>query len=408
MFFTALSYVTMSRAFPLAGSVYSYASRAMGRAAGFLAGWLMLLDYVLLPALGYAFVAIAMQALVPGVPRFAWILFGIFLNTTLNFLGIEATARFNKLALVALLVLVAAFALLAFVAVERGVAGARWSSSPFLRPANLDPAVLFGALSLAALSFLGFDAISTLAEESAGGASAVGRATVLALFVAGILFVAQTYLASLFVLGRASFPAGEATDAAFYDVAATIGGPWLRFFVSAAGAVVSVIGGCLTAQAATARLIYGMARDGRLPRALAHVHPRRKVPDRAILLVAAVNLIVGFALANRVELLTSMVNFGALTGFLLLHVSVIVHFGRRQRSRSWLRHLLAPAIGFAIVAYVLINMAPQAKIAGGAWLLLGCAALLVATRRRARLAESGPSADPEVSRSAEPAQRDSL
>jgi len=386
MTFTALSYVTMSREFPLAGSVYSYAGRAIGGSAGFLAGWVMLLDYVLLPALGYAVAAIAMEAIVPGVPRVAWVVAGIGFNTAVNFLGIEATARMNAVLLVYLLVLLVVFAVTAGVAVESGVAGAHWSLEPFVRPSELSAGVVFGALSLAVLSFLGFDAISTLAEEAAGGAAAVGRATLLALCVAGFLFVAQTYLASLFVLDRTSFAPGESTDAAFYAIAATIGGSWLTFLVSVLGTVVSIVAGSMTTQVATARILYSMARDGKLPRALAHVHPRRKIPDRALFFVAAVNLAVGVALANHVELLASMVNFGALSGFLLLHVSVIVHFAWRRRSTNWPRHLLAPLIGLAIIAYVLLSMSLQAKIAGGVWLLAGIVALLVvlAADRRAR------------------------
>jgi amino acid transporter len=122
-----------------------------------------------------------------------------------------------------------------------------------------------------------------------------------------------------------------------------------------------------TAQIATARLIYGMARDGRLPRPLAHVHPQRRVPSRALLLIAFVNLVTGLAFANQLEMLSTLVCFGALIGFLLLHASVIGHFVWRQKSRRWGRHLLVPLVGGAITAYVLINMAHNALIAGVIW-----------------------------------------
>src|SRR5262245_34154026 len=95
--FTALSYVTMSRAFPVAGSVYSYAGRGISESAGFIAGWMMLLDYVLLPTVGYVVTAVAIQSLLPDVPRAVWIVLLIGFNTTVNLLGIEATARWNKL-----------------------------------------------------------------------------------------------------------------------------------------------------------------------------------------------------------------------------------------------------------------------------------------------------------------------
>jgi len=124
-------------------------------------------------------------------------------------------------------------------------------------------------------------------------------------------------------------------------------------------------------QIATARLIYGMARDARLPRLFAYVHPQRRIPSRAILLIAAINLATGLAFANQLEMLSTLVCFGALTGFLLLHASVIGHFVCRQKSRRWGRHLLVPLAGGAITVYVLVNMAHNALITGVIWLVIG-------------------------------------
>ena len=210
-----------------------------------------------------------------------------------------------------------------------------------------------------------------------------------------MLFVTQTYFASLFVLGQREFASGDATDGALYGIAATIGGPSLQFLVSIPAAGIATIAGCVAAQAATSRLLFGMARDGRLPRSLAQVHPRRKTPERAILLIAAVNIVVGVALGYRLELLTSMVNFGALTGFLLLHVAVIAHFLRDRAPGGWLRHFIVPAIGFAIVGYVLLNMSTAAKLVGGAWLAIGIAVLLGLKVRDARASRAAAGELPE-------------
>ena len=128
-----------------------------------------------------------------------------------------------------------------------------------------------------------------------------------------------------------------------------------------------------------------MARDGALPQMLSRIHPIRKVPDRAILLVAALHLGLGIAVANHFELLASLVSFGALVGFLMLHLSVVVHFIWRRKSRQWLRHLLAPVIGFVITAFVLLNMGPQAQVAGVVWLLIGMVALAALKWRNRRV-----------------------
>jgi amino acid transporter len=269
--------------------------------------------------------------------------------------------------------------------IARHLAVAFVSFAPFFNAAVLTPALVFGALSLAVLSFLGFDAISTLAEESRHGSRAIGRATMLSLCLSALLFVAQTWIACLFLHGRTSLAAGDATNNAFYDISALVGGPALKYLLAVPGVFLSSLAGAVTAQAATARLLFGMARDGRLPRALAYVDPVRRVPTRTILLIAGITLATGVFLSDRLELLTSMVSFGALLGFLMLQVSVVAHFVWRKKSRKWLLHLVAPAIGFAIVAYVLLNAETNAKIAGVAWMAAGVVALIAfrLTRRPA-------------------------
>jgi amino acid transporter len=247
--------------------------------------------------------------------------------------------------------------------------------------------VVFGALSLAVLSFLGFDAISTLSEESRDGAPAVGRATIWSLCLSAILFIAQTWLASLFVLDKTHFGPGDPTNTAFYDVAALIGGYWFKFLLAAPCIFLSGLAGAVTAQAASARLLFGMARDGELPRALAHVDPDRKVPERAVFLIAGITLVLSLLMLDQLELLTSMVSFGALLGFLLLHVSVVAHFIWRQKSRAWLKHLVLPVIGFVVTAYVLWNAEANAKIAGTGWMAAGLALYITLRllQRRPRL-----------------------
>ncbi|HEY1632290.1 MAG TPA: APC family permease [Rhizomicrobium sp.] len=373
MVFTAISYMTMSRVYPVAGSAYSYAARAIGPAVGFFAGWAILLDYLLLPTLSFVVCAIAMHAVLPGVPEWIWVVSLLALSTLVNYLGIRATARVNLVMLVLQFIILAAFVAAAVVAKPH------LSLTPLYNPTVFSPGLVFGAVSLGVLSFLGFDAISTLSEETKGGPSTVARATILSLCLAAALFMVQTYLASLFVLGRTSFPAGDATDAAFYNIARTIGGSGLEFVIAVPGIVLGATAGALTAQAATARLLYSMARDGKLPRALAHVHPARKVPERAVFLVAGVTLALGLFMVSKLELLTSMVSFGALAGFLLVNASVLFQFWR-DPARHWLRHVAVPVLGMAITGYVLWNAEANAKIAGAAWLVVGAVFFLVLRR----------------------------
>jgi amino acid transporter len=387
MIFTALSYMAMSREFPIAGSVYAYAARTLGPVPGFVAGWAILLDYFFIPTLIYVACAIAMHSALPMIPKPFWIVTLLTAATLVNYFGIETTARTTFILLAFQLLMLTIVIVFELNALAHHVAGAHLSWQPLFNRTEFAPALIFGGLSIAVAAFLGFDAVSTLAEEASGGPGAVAQATMLSLCLTGFLFLVQSYLASLFVLDRTSFPTGEPTDAAFYGIVATIGGYWLKFYVAISKVLFASFACAIAAQAATARLLFSMARDGTLPGLLAHVHPKRKVPSIALLLVAAVTVALAILLANSLQLLASMVSFGALLGFLLLHVSVVAHFIWRRQSRDWLQHLMVPATGFVITAYVLWNAATNAKIAGTGWMLAGLA-LFVTLRllhRRPRL-----------------------
>ena len=385
MLFTALSYMLMSRAFPVAGSVYTYAARSLGPNIGYIAGWAILLDYLLLPAVCYVAIAIALHSVMPALPRLVWVIALPICATLVNHFGMVLTARVNIAMMALQLVILVIFLAAGVFALTQHTAGAHLSLMPVFNPAVLTPQLIFGALSLAVLSFLGFDAISTLSEETIGGSKTIAQATMWSLCIAALLFVSQTYVASLFVLGHANFAAGDATDAAFYNIAGAIGGAiggpmqgeWLKFLMTVPGAVLVAGAGALTAQAATARLLFGMARDGKLPRALAHLHPTRKVPDRAIYLIGVASIAIAVPLVDQLELLASMVSFGALIGFLMLHISVVVHFIVREKSRNWARHLVVPVIGLAVTAYVLINSQVDAMIAGAGWMVAGLVLFMV-------------------------------
>ncbi|GIH66424.1 APC family permease [Microbispora siamensis] len=379
MAFTALSYAQMARAFPMAGSVYTYAGRGIAAPVGFLAGWVILLDYVLVPALLYLVASAAMTSFVPGVPIWVWLIAFIVLNTVVNYLGIEMTARMNKIMLVAELIVLAIFLVVGIVALAQGK-GHGNALSPLFDSSTFSWPLAFGAVSVAVLSFLGFDGISMLAEESRESTRRLGRSMVFALALAGALFVVQTWVAALLAPNRADLLAnGDPGGTAFYDTAEYAGGHWLSVLTAVATAVAWGFANSLVAQAATSRLLFAMARDRQLPKFLGKVHPKHKVPVNATFLVAGVSLVLGLFMSTRkdgITLLGSLVNFGAMTAFLALHVSVVVHYVVRNRSRDWWRHLVAPAIGFLILLYVVINAKVAAQVLGFVWLAIGIVILV--------------------------------
>lgn len=390
MMFTAMSYAQMVRAFPMAGSVYSYAGRGIAPPVGFLAGWVILLDYILVPGLLYLVASVAMHSLVPGIPVWVWLAAFVVLNTVVNFLGIRMTARVNRVMLAAELVILAIFLVVGVVALAQGKGGG-FSLRPLFDSGTFSWPLVFGAVSIAVLSFLGFDGISMLAEESREEARQIGRAMVAALLLAGTLFVVQTWLAALLVPDPGGLlAAGDPDGTAFYDAARIAGGGWLAGLTALATAIAWGFANSLVAQAATSRLLYAMARDGQMPRLLARVNARHKVPANATLLVAGISLALGLVMATRddgITLLSTLVNFGAMTAFLALHVSVVVHYVVRNGSRDWWRHLVVPVVGFLILLYVVINAKVAAQVLGFVWLGVGVLVLLAfyATGRRPEL-----------------------
>ncbi|MFD4820690.1 APC family permease [Peribacillus butanolivorans] len=364
MIFTAFSYARMSEAFPIAGSVYAYAQHGINRSVGFIAGWGILLDYILIPALTYAVSAVSLNAFIPVLPVWFWLAFFIVFNTMINIRGVEFTAKANKIILVLQFAVFIIFVVAGLIALNKGV---DLTIKPLYDSSLFNMQLVMGAVSIAVLSFLGFDAISTLAEEVKGGRKLIGRATVSALLVAGFLFIVQTWIAS--DLGRGLKL--DNMDTAFYQIAELAGGSWLKNLTILATAFSWGIASALASQAAISRLLFSMGRDRNLPHGLAKIHPKFRTPYISTIVVAIISFVVGLAFENHIDILTNIVNFGALTGFLMLHVSVINHYMIRQKSKQFIKHLVFPTIGFIVIGYVLYGMDHLALKVGFTWLVMG-------------------------------------
>jgi amino acid transporter len=390
MIFTALAYAQMAKAIPLAGSVFSYVGRGIHPTVGFFAGWGILLDYLLIPTLLYVLAAESMVGIFPGTARWMWGLIFVVVNTVINLLGVTSIKRANRIFLAIELVFVALFVIFAVTALNGGtIPGAEFTTDPIWTPSEVTAPLIAAALSIAVLSFLGFDGISTMAEESTGRRGSAGKAMIIALFVVAFLFILQTWLASALAAGRDSFSDDEFGNA-FFDLVEQASSPGWRIAFLAVNVLAVGIANAMAAQAATSRLLFSMSRDGQLP-AFLHRLNAKKVPQGAILFVSALTAVLVVFFAGQINLIASLVNFGALFGFLLLHLSVIVLYIVRRKSRNYLLHLVVPVIGFLIIGYVLLNAAPEAKIGGIVWLVLGAGVFLYyrATGRRTDLASEG-------------------
>ena len=375
MAFTALSYARMVVAFPVAGSAYTYTQKTFGAPLGFLTGWSLLLDYLFLPMLNYLVIGIYLEAAFPGIPAWVFIVVSIAIVTLLNIIGIVSVARANFLIIAVQTVFIVTFVAMA-VATLSGK-GSVDIAAPFRGDGTATGmGVIFAGAAVLCLSFLGFDAVSTLSEEAKNPTRDVPRAIIMATLGAGGLFIILSFISHLV------FPSHAFTDvdSGSLDVMRTAGGKFLESFFTAAY-VAGCIGSALTSQASVARILYAMGRDGILPRPLfGHVSPRFRTPVYSIALVSLVSML---ALVIDLGTLASIISFGALVAFSAVNLSVIKHYFVDERQRdgvALLRYLILPLIGFVLTVWLWTSLSALTLKVGVIWLAAGFLWLLWMTR----------------------------
>jgi len=377
MLLTAVSYGRMARAYPSAGSAFTYVGRELHPVLGVVTGWSMLMDYLLNPMICAVWCGQALAG-VTGLPAAAWIVAFVAAFTAANLRGIEASARLNAWLAAAMGAVVAVFLAAAARAVlAHGLPEARALGRPFYDPARWQGGAMLTGTSLAVLTYIGFDGISTLAEEARDPRRDILRATVLACLLIGALATLEVWAAALVWPGGEPFPQLET---AFAHVARRAGGPALYAAVLVTLTVANA-GSGVGAQLGAARLLYGMGEGGALPaRFFAAVDARRRIPRNNVLAVGAVAAVGGLALqaTGGYELGAHLLNFGALVAFMGVNLAAFVRGFVRDRRRT-LGNFLPPLAGFAVCALLFVGLKPAAKIAGGLWL---AAALAVAVWRR--------------------------
>jgi amino acid transporter len=375
MLFTAVSYGRMARVYPSAGSSYSYIAAEFGPAAGFVTGWSILLDYLLNPLICVIWSSSAAANLLPSVPPSAWKVFFALLFTLLNLRGIEASARTNRWLAIGMSAVVAY--MLAMMARYIYIKGNLELVRPFYDPETFSWAAVSTGTSIAALTYIGFDTISTLSEEAVNPKRDILRATVLVCFLTGVFSAIEVYFGQLVYPDYRHFPD---VDTAYVFVAGRAGGPFLFHLVNAT-LLVATMGSGMGAQLGGARLMYGMASQGALPGFFASIDPRTKIPARNVLLCGAIAL--GGAWAMDYQLGAEMLNFGAFLAFTGVNLASFWHYWVKKNDRSWSQAVL-PLLGAAVCLYIWVSLRWQAKTAGGVWLALGVAYMLTQRMRLAR------------------------
>jgi putrescine importer len=376
MLITAVSYGRMGALYPTAGSAYTYVGRGLNPHLGFLAGWAMILDYLLQPLINTVWISTALhERYLPQVPYIAWAALIAGIMTLLNLAGVKSSARANKVLLAVMSVVVAFFVWLAIRYLWHGQGWAGLlSTEPLYNPKTFDSHRILTATSFAALTYIGFDGVTTLAEDVENPKRNVLLAVVLTCIFAGVCSGFEAYLGARVWPDWHSFPNLET---AFMDICRRVGG-LLLFNAMGAILIVAAFGSGLTGTLGAARLLFGMGRDGVLPRKFfGYLKPGSSTPTYNILLIGGLAF-AGAVLLNHIgsayEHAGELLNFGAFLAFMGVNFACFWQFSMLAKpgyKRNLLRDAILPLIGFAFCGLIWWNLNSLAKTVGGIWFAVG-------------------------------------
>jgi putrescine importer len=367
MLFTAVSYGKMARAYPSAGSAYTYVGQEIRPSLGYVTGWAMVMDYILNPLICTIICSKLTQNILPFMPY--WILAIGFAGafTLLNLRGVKTSARINDVLAAGMSIVVVIF----FVFVVRFIWGLHeygpgFFTQPFYNPATFSFGGVFRGTSIAVLTYIGFDAISTFSEEVENPRRNIMLATVLVCLITGVLASLEVYAAQL-VWGAKPF-AADKVESAFPLVARQAGG-WFLFQLINFTILIANVGSGLGSQLGAARLLYGMGRSDGIPKKFfGFLDPKNHIPRNNVIFVGAVALVGAFLISydQGAELL----NFGALLAFMGVNAAAFVRYFLRAKEKRWF-DFVSPLLGFLICLFIWRNLSSKAMLLGAVWMAVG-------------------------------------
>ena len=367
MLFTGISYGRMARAYPSAGSAFTYVAQEIHPGLGYVTGWSMVMDYMLNPLICTIWCSQQAHAFAPGVPAWGWKIFFAVVFTLLNIRGVKTSARINTVMAIAMGAVVAVI----FVAAARYIFGHPHDDPgffirPFYDPQTFSYSAIFGCTSIAVLTYIGFDGISTLSEEAENPRRNILLATVLTCLVIGVLSAIEVYVAQLIWPASQKFP--DVDTAYVYAV----GRAWAPLFpIVGWTLLLANFGSGMGAQLGAARLLFGMGRSNALPKSFfGAVDPKSRVPRNNVLFVGVIVLIGAFFLSYGLG--AEMLNFGALIAFMGVNAAAFLrYYVRADEKKIW--NLVPPVIGFVICLALWVSLSRTAMIVGSIWMIAGIA-----------------------------------
>jgi putrescine importer len=375
MLFTAISYGRMARAYPSAGSAFTYVGSEIHAGLGYVTGWSMAMDYMLNPIVCTILCSKFALNFFPEGPYPVFVVFFIVLFTGLNLFGIRTSARINETLAAGMGVVILIF----LAAVVRYLLktphdGFAFFTRPFYDPQTFSFPAVMGGTSLAVLTYIGFDGISTLSEEAENPRRNILLATVLVCLITGALASIEVYAAQLVWPGAQPFPD---VDTAFVHVAGRAAGAWLFALINVT-LLVATVGSGMGSQLGAARLLFGMGRSNAIPKSFfGALEPKRRIPRNNVVFVGLLALAGTTVLSF--ERAAELLNFGALLAFMGVNAASFVRYFLRERQKT-ITNFLVPVLGFTVCLLLWLNLSRPAKIAGVIWMALGIGYGAIRTR----------------------------
>ena len=388
---SALSYAELAAMIPVAGSAYTYGYATLGEIFAWIIGWDLILEYMvaaILVSIGWSayfvnmFAQIGVQlprALVagpfadpPGVVNLPAV--GIVLALTVLLVrGIRESAGFNLAIVVLKLAVIVLFLVLA---------------SPHVQPENWRPFLPFGfggvmtSAAIVFLAYVGFDAVSTTAEEAVNPQRDMPIGIVGSLIIATVAYMAVSAVMTGVVPYR---ELGVADPVAL--VLNHLSLKWASAIISV-GAIAGITSVLLVLLLGQPRILFAMSRDGLLPPALASVHPRFRTPHRTTILTGTIVSIA--AALMRLDTAAELASIGTLLAFMIVSAGVIVlRVTRKDLHRPFKVPLFpfVPVLGILLCAYLMVSLPWQTWVRLVVWLAIGLLIYTFYGRRASLLAQ---------------------
>lgn len=392
--FSVFSFGIMIQHFPSSGSIFTYVSHVMGKGLGFIAGWLMLLQYLVAPSLVYLIAAIAIHSMAPQIPVLVLCFAFLVIVGIVSLIGMKTAMVVNKIALIAQLLILAIFLVCGIVYIIGHPETASFSFTNIINPAKFDMGGTMSAVSLAVMSYVGFGAIATLTQEAKNPTHGPSRAMMVMAIILCVLYVAQMFVAT------GIDPSGQAfadnTDNAFYTVARLAAGPWLAILCAVGVALAQGVFTAIAQQTSIAFVMFTMAKGGALPKFMSKMSTRTNSPINAIIFIIGLSIVLTLAFyltGIDMNTVAKISNFGALATYALLNLSVIIfcwfQLKERKGPKALFMHLIFPAFGTVICLAIMVSVKEVALTVGAIWIVIGIIYYLVLTKAMKREIDLG-------------------